>query len=84
MGINIVIQIPVGLLLAIFLSKGRRGTRFYKAAFFMPVVLSATAVSYTHLIDIKRRTVIPGQLHRIQPLEKAGLIGHLRINFVHR
>ena len=45
MGINIVIQIPVGLLLAIFLSKGRRGTRFYKAAFFMPVVLSATAIA---------------------------------------
>lgn len=45
MGINILIQIPVGLLLALFLVNCRKGTRFYKAAFFMPVILSATAIA---------------------------------------
>lgn len=45
MGINILIQIPVGLLLALFLVNCRKGTRFFKAAFFMPVILSATAIA---------------------------------------
>lgn len=45
MGINILIQIPIGLLLALFLVNCRKGTRFFKAAFFMPVILSATAIA---------------------------------------
>lgn len=45
MVVNVCVQIPLGLLLALFLSKGRKGQRFYKMAFFMPVILSATAVS---------------------------------------
>lgn len=45
MGINILIQIPVGLLLSLFLVNCKRGTRFFKAAFFMPVILSATAIA---------------------------------------
>lgn len=45
MAINVCVQIPLGLLLALFLSRPRKGQRFYKMAFFMPVILSATAVS---------------------------------------
>lgn len=45
MVINIIVQIPIGLLLAMFLSNKRKGQRFFKMAFFMPVILSMTAVS---------------------------------------
>lgn len=45
MVINIVVQIPIGLMLALFLSKKRKGQRFFKMAFFMPVILSSTAIS---------------------------------------
>ena len=45
MVLNIVVQIPVGLALAVFLSLGLKGTRFFKAAFFMPLILSATSIS---------------------------------------
>ena len=43
--INVVIQIPVGFLLALFLAAAPVGMRLFKAAFFIPVVLSAVAVS---------------------------------------
>ena len=45
MVINILVQIPVGLLLAILLASGIKFVRFFKAAFFMPIILSATSVS---------------------------------------
>lgn len=45
MVINIVVQIPIGLILGLFIANCKRGTRFYKAAFFMPVILSSTAIA---------------------------------------
>lgn len=45
MVLNIVIQMPIGLIMAIALSLGLKGTRFFKAAFFMPIILSATSIS---------------------------------------
>lgn len=42
---SIVIQIPGGFLLAVILNAKLKGTRYLKAAFFMPVILSATSVS---------------------------------------
>lgn len=43
--LNILIQIPVGLVLAYLLSMGFKGSRFFKAAFFIPIILSATSIS---------------------------------------
>jgi raffinose/stachyose/melibiose transport system permease protein len=43
--LNIVVQIPAGLALAVFLSLGLKGTKFFKAAFFMPMILSAVSIS---------------------------------------
>jgi len=43
--LNMLIQLPLGLLLASFLSWAPFAVRYFKAVFFIPVVLSATAVS---------------------------------------
>ena len=43
--LSICIQIPMGLIIANILSKPLKGLRYFKLAFFMPYVLSATAVS---------------------------------------
>lgn len=43
--INLLIKIPIGLLLAIFIANAKRGARYFKAAFFMPVILSSTAIA---------------------------------------
>lgn len=45
MFLQIAIQIPVGLILGYILSIGLKGTRFFKAAFFIPIILSATSIS---------------------------------------
>lgn len=42
---SIVIQIPLGFFLAVILNSRLKGIRYFKAAFFMPVILSATSVS---------------------------------------
>lgn len=43
--ISLVTQVPLGLLLAFLLSSYCKGFKFFKAAIFMPIVLSITAVS---------------------------------------
>ncbi len=45
MGINLAVQIPLGLLFALFVANQKRGGRYFKAAFFMPVILSSTAIA---------------------------------------
>jgi len=45
MGLNVLIQIPIGLILAYILSIGFKGTRFFTAAFFIPIILSTTSIS---------------------------------------
>ncbi|QJD84696.1 carbohydrate ABC transporter permease [Cohnella herbarum] len=42
---SILIQIPAGLFLALLLNGKWRGIRVVKAAFFMPVIMSATSIS---------------------------------------
>ena len=44
-GLSILIQIPIGLVISNLLSKPLKALRYFKLAFFMPYVLSATAVS---------------------------------------
>lgn len=44
-GISFSIQVPLGLIIANILSKPIKGLRYFKLAFFMPYVLSATAVA---------------------------------------
>ncbi|MCD9024191.1 carbohydrate ABC transporter permease [Cohnella silvisoli] len=43
--LSIAIQIPAGLFLALLLNGKWKGIRFFKAAFFMPVIMSATSIS---------------------------------------
>ncbi|KRF43823.1 carbohydrate ABC transporter permease [Paenibacillus sp. Soil787] len=45
MVLNIAIQIPMGFLLAVLLNMKIKGIRILKAAFFMPVIMSATSIS---------------------------------------
>lgn len=45
MGINLLVQIPIGLLLALFIANRKSFARYFKAAFFMPVILSSTAIA---------------------------------------
>lgn len=42
---NLLIQVPLGFILALILNSGIRGKRFFNIAFFMPYVLSATSVA---------------------------------------
>jgi len=43
--LSVLTQVPIGFLLALVLSKLKRGVRFFKAAFFIPMVLPATATA---------------------------------------
>lgn len=43
--VSLITQLPVALILAYLLSMGLKGTRFFKVTFFIPVVLSVTAIS---------------------------------------
>jgi raffinose/stachyose/melibiose transport system permease protein len=43
--LTLLTQLPIGLLLALFLSTQFRGFKFFKATYFVPVVISVTAVS---------------------------------------
>lgn len=45
MVLNIAIQIPLGFFLAVLLNMKIKGIRIMKAAFFMPVIMSATSIS---------------------------------------
>lgn len=42
--LTILTQLPIGLLLAVLLSKQMKGYKFFKAAFFVPQVLSTTVI----------------------------------------
>ncbi|MDM4762045.1 sugar ABC transporter permease [Galbitalea sp. SE-J8] len=43
----VVVQIAIAFLLAVLLERAIRGAAFYRAAFFLPVVISSVAVAYT-------------------------------------
>ncbi len=43
-GLSVFIQLPLALLLALTLSKGIKGERFFVAVFFVPVLLSTTVI----------------------------------------
>ncbi len=43
-GLSVFIQLPLALLLALTLSKGIKGERFFVAVFFIPVLLSTTVI----------------------------------------
>lgn len=43
----VVVQIVVAFLLAVLLERAIRGAAFYRAAFFLPVVISSVAVAFT-------------------------------------
>ncbi len=42
---SLLLQVPLGFVLALILNSGIRGKRFFNIAFFMPYVLSATSVA---------------------------------------
>lgn len=43
--ITLITQLPLGLLIALFLSKQFKGFKFFKATYFVPQVISVTAIS---------------------------------------
>lgn len=43
--ISVVLQVPIGYTLGISIHEAKKGQRFYKAAFFIPMILNVTAVS---------------------------------------
>lgn len=45
LALTVVTQLPFGLMLALILDRKVRGYKFFKAAFFMPQVISVTAIS---------------------------------------
>jgi len=45
MAVSLVLQVPLGFVLALILNSGIRGKHFFNVAFFMPYVLSATSVA---------------------------------------
>lgn len=44
-GISVALQIPLGFALGLLIHHFKRGQRFFKAAFFIPMILSVTAVA---------------------------------------
>ncbi|MFP4661827.1 MAG: carbohydrate ABC transporter permease [Halanaerobiales bacterium] len=44
--LSLVVQIPMGILLAVFLSSKLKGTQIFKSFFFIPMLLSAVAVAF--------------------------------------
>jgi raffinose/stachyose/melibiose transport system permease protein len=71
--LSIIIQIPIGLVIANILSKPLRGLRYFKLAFFMPYVLSATAVSLMWKFILHPNN---GLLNIV--LEKMGMVEYTR------
>jgi raffinose/stachyose/melibiose transport system permease protein len=43
---SVITQIPIGFGLAILLNRATKGVRFFKASFFIPMVLPATSISF--------------------------------------
>lgn len=44
-GVSVVLQVPIGFGLGLLIHHFKRGQRFFKAAFFIPMILSVTAVA---------------------------------------
>lgn len=44
--ISLIVQIPMGILLAVFLTSKLKGTRLFKSFFFVPMLLSSVAVAF--------------------------------------
>jgi len=49
----VVFQIGIALLLALFVNSLKRGTTFFRVVFFMPIVVSATAIGLLYLLMIQ-------------------------------
>ncbi|MFP4016850.1 MAG: carbohydrate ABC transporter permease [Halanaerobiales bacterium] len=44
--LSLIVQIPMGIILAVFLSSKLKGTQIFKSFFFIPMLLSAVAVAF--------------------------------------
>ena len=59
-GIEVPVQVLGALVIAAFISKNNKRNKFLRAVYFLPVICSATAVSYTHLdVYTKNKTKSP-------------------------
>ena len=45
--LSILLQLPMGILLGVFISSSLKGTRFFKLVYFIPLVISSVAIGFT-------------------------------------
>jgi raffinose/stachyose/melibiose transport system permease protein len=74
--VSIVFQLGVGMILALILNTGRRGTKFFRTVYFMPLLLStvATGILWLLLLD-PYSGLFNGILRIVSPQKRLSWLG---------
>jgi multiple sugar transport system permease protein len=76
-----VLATPLGILLAVLLDRGIRGSRIYQSIFFLPVMLSLALIGIIwQVIYSPQFGLINGILHKTTPNDAINWLGNPRLN----
>jgi ABC-type sugar transport system permease subunit len=77
----IVIATPLGMLLAVLLDRGIKGSRVYQAIFFLPVMLSLALIGIIwQIVYSQQFGLINGLLHRTSTTDAINWLGNPKLN----
>jgi ABC-type sugar transport system permease subunit len=76
-----ILATPLGMLLAVLLDRGIRGTRIYQSIFFLPVMLSLALIGIIwQVVYSPQFGLINGVLHRTSPNDAINWLGNPKLN----
>jgi multiple sugar transport system permease protein len=76
-----IIATPLGILLAVLLDRGIRGSRVYQSIFFLPVMLSLALIGIIwQIVYSPQFGLINGLLHRTSPNDAIDWLGNPHLN----
>jgi len=77
----IVIATPLGMLLAVLLDRGIKGSRLYQSIFFLPVMLSLALIGIIwQIVYSQQYGLINGLLHRTSTTDAVNWLGDPKLN----